>query len=89
MNPDEAVALIAALLRTTIFVTGPILAVAILAGITVGVVQTATQVNEASISFVVKVVAVIAVGAALGSQLGTQVVDYTRACYGQIGKVVR
>ncbi len=89
MNPDEAVALVSNLFRTTLFVSGPLLAVAIVAGIVVGIVQTATQVNEASISFVVKVIAVIAVGAALGSQLATYVIDYTRSCYGAIAQVVR
>lgn len=89
MNPEEAVALVSNLLRTTLFVTGPLLAVAIVAGVAVGVMQTATQVNEASISFVVKVVAVVGIGAALGSQLATHVIDYTRACYGAIGTVVR
>jgi flagellar biosynthetic protein FliQ len=89
VNPDEAVALVSNLLRTTLFVCAPLLAVAVVAGVVVGVVQTATQVNEASISFVVKIVAVVAVGAALGSQLATSVIDYTRACYGAIGTVVR
>ncbi|HEY4997178.1 MAG TPA: flagellar biosynthetic protein FliQ [Solirubrobacteraceae bacterium] len=89
MNPDEAVALVSNLLRTTLFVSGPLLAIAVIAGVVVGVVQTATQINEASISFVVKIVAVVAVGALLGSQLSTYVIDYTRSCYASIGTVVR
>lgn len=89
MNPDEAIGLVSNLLRTTLYVAGPLLAVAIVAGVVVGIVQTATQVNEASISFVVKIVAVVAVGAAVGSQLATYVLDYTRASYAAIGKVVR
>jgi flagellar biosynthetic protein FliQ len=89
VNPDEAVALVSSLLRTTLFVSGPLLAVAVIAGVVVGVIQTATQINEASISFVVKIVAVVAVGAVLGSQLATYVIDYTRGCYGAIGTVVR
>jgi flagellar biosynthesis protein FliQ len=88
VNPDEAVALVASLLRTTLFVTGPLLAVAVMAGVVVGIVQTATQVNEASISFVVKVVAVVTVAAAIGSQLATYVLDYTRASLDAIANVV-
>ncbi len=88
MNPDQAVTLVAALLRTTLVVTGPLLAVSVMAGVFVGIVQTATQVNEASISFVVKVVAVIAVAAAVGSPLATYVLDYTRANLAAIANVV-
>ena len=89
MNPDEAIVLVSNLLRTTLYVAGPILAVAMVAGVVVGVIQTATQINEASISFVVKALAVVAMGAAMGTQLATYVLDYTRASYGAIEKVVR
>jgi flagellar biosynthetic protein FliQ len=89
VNPDQAVALVSALFRTTLYVAGPLLAVAVVAGIIVGIVQTATQVNEAGVSFLVKVAAVVAVGAAIGSQLATHLLDYTRATYAAIGEVVR
>jgi flagellar biosynthetic protein FliQ len=88
VNPDQAVAMVASLLRTTLYVAGPLLAVAVMAGVVVGIVQTATQVNEASISFVVKVVAVVGVGAAIGSQLATYLLDYTRANFDAIANVV-
>ena len=89
MNPDQAVALVANLLSTTMYVVGPLLGVAVIAGVVVGIVQTATQINEASISFVVKVLAVVAIGMAMGAQLATHVVDYTRANYAAIERVVR
>ncbi len=89
MNPAQAIVIVTDLLRTTLFVAGPLLIVALLSGIVVGIIQTATQVNEASISFLVKVVAVSAVGLALGSQLATYVLDYTRANFEAIAQVVR
>ena len=76
------------LLRTTLFVAGPLLAAALIAGVLVGIVQTATQVNEASISFLVKTVAVVLVGVVLGSQLATYALDYTRASLSAIAQVV-
>ena len=88
MNPDQAVALASTLFTTTLYIAGPLLAVAIVAGVVVGIVQTATQVNEPSISFVVKVAAVVAVGAAFGSQLATHALDYTRASYAAIADIV-
>ena len=89
MNPDQAVALAASLFNTTLFVAGPLLAVCMVAGVIVGIVQTATQVNEPSISFLVKVAAVVVVCIAFGSQLATHVLDYMRDTYAAIGNVVR
>jgi flagellar biosynthetic protein FliQ len=89
VNPDQAISLVQGLFRTTLFVTGPLLACALLAGVVVGIVQTATQVNEASISFLVKVCAILAVLVVLGPQLGSYVVSYTRASFEEIAQVVR
>jgi flagellar biosynthesis protein FliQ len=89
MNPDEAISLVSNLFRTTLFVVGPILAVSLMAGVCVAIVQTATQVNEASISFLAKIIAVVLVCLTLGSQLATYVVDYTRSNLEAVAKVVR
>jgi flagellar biosynthetic protein FliQ len=89
MNPSQAVVIISDLLRTTLFVAGPLLMVALVAGVIVGIIQTATQVNEASISFLVKASAVLGVGLLIGSQLATYVLDYTRANFEAIAQVVR
>jgi flagellar biosynthetic protein FliQ len=89
VNSDQAVAIIAALFRTTILVAAPVLVVALAAGILVGIIQTATQINEPSVSFLAKVTAVLLVGVALGSQLATYVIDYTRANFEAVAQVVR
>ena len=89
MNPAQAVVIISDLLRTTLFIAGPLLIVALVAGVIVGIIQTATQVNEASISFLVKVAAVLGVSLAIGSQLATYLLDYTRANFEAIAQVVR
>jgi len=89
MTPEAAMALCAAALRMTFLAVGPILAAALVAGLLVGVAQTVLQVNEASVSFVVKVIAVTAVLAVLGPAIGTQMVDYTRHSLESIALVVR
>jgi flagellar biosynthetic protein FliQ len=89
VNPDQAVGIVAALFRTTFLVAGPLLLVALVAGVVVGIIQTATQINEASVSFLAKILAVILVGVTLGSQLATYVVDYTRENFEAIAQVVR
>jgi flagellar biosynthetic protein FliQ len=89
MNPDQALVIVSDLFRTTFLVAGPILAVSLFAGVLIGVIQTATQINEASISFIAKVLAVVFVGLAFGSQLATYVLDYTRANLEAVAQVVR
>lgn len=89
MNADQATVLIANLLQTTLMVAGPILLASLLAGVLVGIVQTATQINEASVSYVVKVVAVGAVLIVLGPRLAQQAIGYTRANFKAVATVVR
>jgi flagellar biosynthetic protein FliQ len=68
---------------------GPMLAVALLVGVVVGVLQAATQVNESSVSFGAKLVAVGATFAVLGSWTLRQFVDYTSRTLSSISDVVR
>ncbi|MBX3206256.1 MAG: flagellar biosynthetic protein FliQ [Labilithrix sp.] len=89
MNGDQALAMVLEALRVTLWVAGPILAVALVAGLLVGVAQTVLQINEASVSFVVKVAALIGVLVVLGPMLAGKVVDYTRGSLQAIEHVVR
>lgn len=89
MSSAHAMDLLVRLLQTTMFAVGPLLAVALLAGVLVGVLQTATQINEASISFLVKVLAVVAMGVIVGPALARHVVDYTKATWSSVAEVTR
>ncbi|MBX3186745.1 MAG: flagellar biosynthetic protein FliQ [Labilithrix sp.] len=76
-------------LSTVAYVGGPLLAAALLAGIAVGLAQAVVQVNEASLSFIVKLVCVAAIIVALGSTLSASLIGYTRRCFTGIETVVR
>ena len=89
MNSDQATMLIADLLRTVLYVAGPILVASLIAGVLVGIVQTATQINEASVSYVVKVVAVGAVLIVLGPRLAQTAIGYARQNLRAVATVVR
>ena len=67
MTTDGAVELLRNALIVAALVVGPMLAVALFVGLIVGVLQAATQVNEASISFVTKLIAIVATFVVLGS----------------------
>jgi flagellar biosynthetic protein FliQ len=89
VNSAQALELVARLLQVTMCVAGPVLLSALFAGLFVGILQAATQINEASVSFVVKVTSVIAVLVTLGPTLVTYAVDYARSSLGAIEHVVR
>ena len=88
MSSDQALGMILEALRVTLWVCGPILLIALIAGLLVGVAQTVLQINESSVSFVVKVAAVIAVLVVLGPVLATKLTDYTRGSLQSIEHVV-
>jgi flagellar biosynthetic protein FliQ len=88
MNTDQALSLMSSFLRTVLYVTTPLLCVSLIAGVVVGIIQTATQINEASISFLVKVAAVVGTGIVLGAHLAAYTIDYARTCLGAVAGVV-
>jgi flagellar biosynthetic protein FliQ len=68
----------------TVLVSAPLLIVALVVGVTVGIFQAATSINEMTLSFIPKVVAMAAALAVVGSwQIGT-LVDYWRAIFARI-----
>jgi flagellar biosynthetic protein FliQ len=89
VTSDAALGLILGLLRAAAYITAPALGAALVAGILVGLVQTATQVNEASLSFAFKVAAVIAVLLVMGPAMASYAVAYTRASFTGLEHVVR
>jgi flagellar biosynthetic protein FliQ len=89
VSPDHALALIAGLLKVTLIVCGPLLAAALAGGLVVGVIQTATQINEASISFVVKCTAVILTLVLVGPYVTEKAVSYAREQITAVALVVR
>jgi flagellar biosynthetic protein FliQ len=86
---DGAVELFKNAIIITAMVAGPALMVALIMGLIVGVLQAATQVNEASISFVTKLIAVGVTFAVLGSWSVQKLVDYTSRTISSISNVTR
>lgn len=60
MGSDFVVALIQESVRTTLWLAAPLLAVSMLVGLVVSVVQAATQIQEMTLVFVPKMLAVFA-----------------------------
>lgn len=89
MTTDGAVELFRNAFFVCCLVAGPALFAALLAGLVVGVLQAATQVNEASISFVSKLLVVGLTFLVLGPWIMGQLVEYTRRTVESIADVTR
>jgi flagellar biosynthetic protein FliQ len=77
MNDATVIALAQDALWTTVMVSGPILLVSLVIGMLVSVFQAMTQINEATMTFVPKILGVFAVAAFLGPWMIGTMVNYT------------
>jgi flagellar biosynthetic protein FliQ len=89
MTTDGAIELILNALIAWMKMAGPMLLAALVVGVVIGVLQAATQINEASISFLTKLIAMGVVLLALGSWSARQLVEYTSQTISSIADVVR
>lgn len=65
-------------LEITVLVASPVLLVTLVIGLMVSVFQAATQINDPSLSFIPKVLAVLATFALAGPWMLTVITDYMR-----------
>ncbi len=78
MTPEMVVTIGRHALEMTLLLAGPLLLTALLVGLLVGVFQAATQINEMTLSFIPKLLAMAAVLVLSGSWMLKQLVGYTR-----------
>ena len=78
MSPDEVLSIGTHALRVLIVLSAPLLLVALAIGLLVGVFQAATQINEMTLSFIPKLLAVAATLAIAGPWMLNVIVSYTR-----------
>ena len=71
-------------LWTVLLISGPLLLVALGVGLFIGVIQAATSINEATLSFIPKLVALGVSLALFGGWQIAMMVDYTRDIFKRI-----
>lgn len=68
----------------TMLISAPLLGMALVVGLIIGVFQAATSINEQTLSFIPKLVALGLTLAVLGGWMINTLVDYTRVLFGRI-----
>ena len=89
MTTDDLERLLREALSLALLVSGPALVAALLVGIVVSAMQTVTQVQDASLSYVPKLVAVTFVLTLTGGWMTAEIVHYTTNLWEQIPVLVR
>ena len=71
-------------LWVTVLISAPLLGVALFVGLVIGILQAATSINEATLSFIPKLAARAIALALVGGWQLTTLVDYTRSIFQRI-----
>jgi flagellar biosynthesis protein FliQ len=88
MDPQQVLTTGQQALMMMLTVSAPVLLVVLVVGLVVSVFQAATQINEATLSFVPKIVAAVVVLAIAGPWMLAQLVDYLQRTLKSLPSVV-
>ena len=76
-------------LTITLMVAGPVLLVGLAVGLIVSILQAATQIQEMTLAYVPKILAVFGVIAVLGPWMMNQIVTYTTNLFEAMPSLIR
>ncbi len=71
-------------LWATVMISAPLLAVALVVGLVIGIIQAATSINEMTLSFIPKLIAEALALLLFGGWMLTTLVDFTRSIFQRI-----
>ncbi len=71
-------------LWTSVLVSAPLLLIALIVGVLIGVIQAATSINEMTLSFIPKLIALALALLVFGSWQLVTLVDFTRSIFQRI-----
>jgi len=89
MNEEMVITLATEALKTTVLLAGPMLGIAMIVGILVSVMQAVTQINETTLTFIPKMVAILIVLIVMGPWMLETIQQYTSGVLSSAGDWVR
>jgi len=88
MNPTTVIEIGRNALEITLLVSAPLFIAALVTGLLISIFQAATQINEATLSFVPKLLAIFVTMIAAGPWMLTVLTDYMRRLYESIPSMI-
>jgi flagellar biosynthesis protein FliQ len=86
MSPDQAVSLVRATLFTALLIASPMLAIGLVVGVVVSVLQAITQIQEQTLTLIPKIGAMVVAAALLLPWISGQLLTYSAHLF-QFGTV--
>ena len=84
MTPETVISIGEHALVVTSIVAAPLLLSALVSGVIIGMLQAATQINEMTLSFIPKLLALVATIFVTGHWMLQTLIDYTRSLFESI-----
>jgi flagellar biosynthetic protein FliQ len=88
MTPENVMDLAHRMLLVTSMVAAPLLLIALAAGLVIGMLQAATQINESTLSFIPKLLLLVLTLLVAGPWILRVLADFTRDLYSSIPTVI-
>jgi flagellar biosynthesis protein FliQ len=88
VTPENVMDLAHRMLLVTTMMAAPLLLISLVAGLVIGMLQAATQINEATLSFIPKLLLLVLTLFAVGPWILRVLVDFTRDLYTSIPSVI-
>lgn len=88
MTPETVITLGTRTLEVAVLLSAPLLGAALVVGVLVGLFQAATQINEATLSFVPKVLVLVLLLIAIGGWMLETLTDFTVRLFHSIPQLI-
>lgn len=88
MTPENVMDIAHSMLAVTVMMAAPLLLTALVTGLLIGMLQAATQINEATLSFIPKLLVLVLALFVSGPWLLRTLIDFTRNLYASIPNMI-
>jgi flagellar biosynthetic protein FliQ len=88
MTPESVMALGFQAIKVGLLIAAPMLLAALLTGLIISILQASTQINEMTLSFIPKILAIVMVVIALGPWMLSIFLDYMRALFSNLPYII-
>jgi flagellar biosynthetic protein FliQ len=88
MTPESVMVMGQEAMRVALLMAAPMLLVAMVSGLIISVLQAATQINEQTLSFIPKILAVAATAVIAGPWMLNLMLDYIRTLFSNLPYII-
>ena len=88
MTPENVMDLAHKTLMVTSLISAPLLLIALITGLVIGMLQAATQINESTLSFIPKLLMLVLTLFVAGPWILRVLIDFTRNLYSSIPNMI-